>query len=239
MQGPPPAGAPIAPRPRLPRPRSGARLLPPVRDGAGDPLVRAGLYRRAAAGLALRGGAVPAARALGRDGADAAGAGGRPAHLDDPRRDPRRPARLRPVLPAGLFRGASGRGPRGLARRHVVPRRLSRRRRGCRRLQPARTACRSSASATRCPRPHRSGCSSGGSPTSSTASSGAGRRPRPGPLSSPARPRRPAPPAGSVPAPGIPRSSTRPASRAWCCSSCWRWRSASGRSPARAGCSAS
>ena len=31
-------------------------------------------------------------------------AGGRPADLDDPRRDPRRPARLRPLLPAGLLR---------------------------------------------------------------------------------------------------------------------------------------
>ncbi len=55
---------------------------------------------------------------------------------DDPRRDHRRPARLRAVLSAGLLPGAPRRNPRGLARRHVLSRRLSRRRGGGSRLLP-------------------------------------------------------------------------------------------------------
>ena len=185
---------------------------------AGDPLVRARLHRRAAPRLALRRGALPAAGALGRRRADAAGAGRRPADLDDPRGDPRRPARLRALLPAGVLRREPARDPRGLARRHVVPRRPPRRGRRRHRLQPAGTASASSASATRWRRRRRSASSSGGSPTSSTPSSGAGRRPRPGRWSSPARRRRPARPTGPGPAPGTRRSSTRPASKASCSS---------------------
>ena len=111
------------------------------------------------------------------------------------------------------FAAHPGRDPRGLAGRHVVPRRPARRRRRHRRLLPAQRPARSCRSATRWRRPRRSGCSSGASPTSSTPSSGAGPRPRPGRWSSPARRRRPARRAGSGPAPGTRRSSTRPGSR--------------------------
>ena len=55
-------------------------------------------------------------------------------------RHPRRAARLRAVLPAGLLRGEPGRDPRGLAWRHVVPRRPPRGGRGRRRLQPEERA---------------------------------------------------------------------------------------------------
>ena len=127
-----------------------------------------------------------------------------------------------------LLRGEPGRDPRGLARRHVVPRRPARRGRGRRRLQPAERARDPAASATRWRRRRRSGSSSGGSPTSSTPSSGAGRRPRPGRWSFPARRRRPARPAGSGPAPGIRRSSTRRGSRGSCSSPSSRSRSARG-----------
>src|SRR4051794_27994695 len=57
---------PLAPRPAVSRHRSRALLLPRVRAGARDPLVRARLYRRAAARLALRRLAVPPPRSLGR-----------------------------------------------------------------------------------------------------------------------------------------------------------------------------
>ena len=84
---------------------------------------------------ALWGGRRAAARRAGR----------RPADLDDPRRRPRRPPRLRALLPAGLLRREPGADPRGLAGRHVVPRRLARRRRRRRSASRCATACRSSA----------------------------------------------------------------------------------------------
>ena len=78
------------------------------------------------------------------------------------------------------FAANPGRDPRGLAGRHVVPRRLSRRGRRRRSASPAQRAADRCASATRWRRRRRSASSSAGSPISSTPSSGAGRRPRPG-----------------------------------------------------------
>ena len=216
-------------RPAVPRHRPRARLDPARRDRARDPLVRARLHRRAAARLALRRLPLPAAGALGRGGADDDDAGRRPADLDDPRGDPRRAARVRAVLPAGLLPGEPRADPRGLAGGDVVPRRAPRGRGRGDRLRAEEPACRSCRSATRWRRRRRSGCSSGGWRTSSTPSSGGGRRRRPGRWCFPARRRRPARRTGSGPARGIRRSSTRRGSRGCCCSRCWRWRSGRGR----------
>ena len=136
----------------------------------------------------------------------------RPAALRHARRRARRAARLHPVLPAGFLPqptrsrslkvwegGMSFHG--GLLGVVVGDRACSR----------AGAASRSSRSATRSPARRRSACSSAGSPTSSTASSGAGRPTCPGRWSSRAAARCRA----------IRASSTRRRSRASCCSRSW------------------
>ena len=148
---------------------------------------------------------------MGRAGADHAGATGRLHPLGHARHHPRRPHRLCAVLQSRLLHPAPGRDLRIVEGRHVVPRRLHRLRRRGDAVLPARTTSRSCRSATSPPRSRRSGCSSGGSPISSTANCGAGR-----PI--PACPGRWCfPMAGRCRA--IRASSTKPGSRASCCSS--------------------
>ena len=108
----------------------------------------------------------------------------------------------------GHYLDPSARHPGRLARRHVVPRRPDRR--ACRRpsVRPQPRARLFRGRPTRWPWRRRSACSSAGSPTSSTASCGAGSRTCPGPSSS----RRPAGAAPPEPALRGRRS------RASCCS---------------------
>ena len=151
---------------------------------------------------------------VGRAGADHAGATRRLHSLGHARHHPRRPHRLCAVLQSRLLHPASGRDSRIVEGRHVVSRRLSRLRRRGDAVCPQERYLRSCRSATSPPRSRRSGCSSGGSPISSTASCGAGRR-------MPACPGRWCfPMAGRCRA--IPASSTKRRSRASCCLRSWR-----------------
>ena len=184
-------------------------------------------------------GALPPAGALGRDGADAAGAGRRPSDLDDPGRDPRRAARLCALLPAGLLCGQPG--PRS--------------------SRSGRAACRSTAAFSAwSPGVIGFSLKNGfailgvGDAVSAAAPIGLffGRianfingelwgRPSTAPWAVifPGEAAQAARPTGSAPARGTPRSSTRRRSKACCSLSSSRWRSGPGRSRGRAASSAS
>ena len=140
-----------------------------------DPLVCAGLYLRHRAGLDLCARDAQEREDLGRPGADhllqlddfilwvTVGiiVGGRTGYVL--------------FYNLAVLRATSGRDLRIVERRHVVPRRLHRlRHRGD--LFSRKKISRSCRSATSPPPSGRSGCSSGGSPSSSTANCGAGRR---------------------------------------------------------------
>ena len=151
---------------------------------AADPLVRPGLCRRHRAGLVLRRAPGRRPSGCGRRGKPPVtpAAARRPGPVDHPRHHPGRPARLRPLLQAGmyaqLFTGqtwasgwscsSSGHGgmslPRRPARRAASPSSCFARRN---KHRPA------AASATWSRPSRRSACSSAASPTSSTASCGA------------------------------------------------------------------
>ena len=96
---------------------------------AADPLVCAGLYRRADLRLGLCPPSRRQGRALGRTAASDAGKHRRSHRLCRLRHNPRRPARLRAVLQSRLLFRPSGRDRRRLEGRHVVSRRPHRR--GC------------------------------------------------------------------------------------------------------------
>ena len=140
-----------------------------------DPLVCAGLYRRHRAGLDLCARADQERAAVGRAGADFAGADRRlhPLGHASASSSAAAPAMCcSTILP--FFIAASRRDLRAVEGRHVVPRRLPRLRRRGDAVCPHATASRSCRSATSPPRSGRSACSSAASPISSTASCGAG-----------------------------------------------------------------
>ncbi len=95
----------------------------------------AGLPDRLAAGAAHD----PCGAALELRSSDDRGPAGAAADLGDPRRDPRRTAGLRALLPAGPLSRPPARHPEGLGGRHVLPRRLPRSDDGARGLLPEGT----------------------------------------------------------------------------------------------------
>ena len=140
---------------------------------ARDPLVRAGLHRRHPARLALSRSCIAERPPRVCSGVQ----------IDDflvwatLGIIARRPARLRAVLPAGYYLAHPLEIALRVARRHVVPRRRARRDRRDRRVRaPQRGIPLPARSPTSSARWCRSGCSSAGSPISSTASCGARRR---------------------------------------------------------------
>ena len=153
----------------LSRPPSPHRPGPDPGRAVRHPLVRAGLYRRHPARLAL-------VRRLARAAAGRrhAASSRRLPHLGDARRHPRRPARLRAVLPARLLPPPPAGDLRRLAGRHVLPWRRARRDRSRSSLFCRQRADRAAALGDRSRRWCRSAWASAGSPTSSTASCGAG-----------------------------------------------------------------